>query len=226
MKNVILLVALLFTGAVMADELNYNVVSISAEAERDVPNDLMMVQLMVEHQDSSAAKVSQQVNQDMSWALKQLKGEKALKYETQQYSTYPMYDKHKIKGWQASQQLAIESEDFEKLSEVILVLQAKLQVKNMSFAPTKRTKKKVEDELVAEALSAFKKRAKLVQDNLDADGYKMVNVNVNTHGNYAPVYYSGRPSMKMRSMAMESAPAVEGGTSTMQVNVNGQIQLQ
>lgn len=209
----------------MADELNYNLVSISAEAERDVPNDLMMVQLMVEHQDNSAAKVSQQVNQDMNWALKKLKGEKTLKYETQQYSTYPVYDKHKIKGWRASQQLAIESEDFEKLSEVILVLQAKLQVKNMSFAPTKRTKKKVEDELVAEALDAFKKRAKLVQENMAASGYKMVNVHVNTQGNYAPVY-AARSNMKVRTMSMESAPAVEGGTSTMQVNVNGQIQLQ
>lgn len=224
MKQLALLLSLVLVLPAFADDLNYNVVSLSAEAEREVPNDLMRVQLMVEHQADKASLVSQKVNADMGWALKLLKSKPKIKHETQQYSTYPVYDKHKIKAWRASQQLMLESEDFEALSEVILSLQAKLQVKNMNFLPTKRTRKQVEDQLIAEALTAFKSRAKLVQDNMGTKAYAVVNLHVNTQGGHVPMYRA-QPRMKMAMSMAESAPAVEGGTSTLKVNVNGQIQL-
>jgi predicted secreted protein len=224
MKKVLILAGLLAaTTAAHANELNYNVISISAKAEREVPNDLMRVQLMVEHQANKAKDVSQKVNADMAWALAQLK--QGLKYETQQYNTYPVYEKTKIKAWRASQQLMVQSENFEQLSNIILVLQNKLQVKNMSFEPTKKTRKKVEDELVAEALDAYKSRASLVQKNMQAKSYKVVNMQVNTQDNYSPMYRS-QPRMKMAMSVAEAAPAVKGGNSTLSVNVNGQIQLQ
>ncbi len=226
MKKILSLAGLLILAtAPYAEELNYNVIGLSAKAEREVPNDLMRVQLMVEHQANKAKDVSQKVNADMSWALAQLKSQKGVKYETQQYSTYPVYEKTKIKAWRASQQLVVESEDFEKLSNLILDLQAKLQVKNMSFEPTKKTRKKVEDELVSEALDAYKSRAALVRKNMQAGAYKIVNMQVNTQGSYSPRYRS-QPRMKLMSMESKSAPAVEGGSSTLSVNVNGQIQLQ
>jgi predicted secreted protein len=183
----------------------------------------MRVQLMVEHQANKAKDVSQKVNADMAWALAQLK--QGLKYETQQYNTYPVYEKTKIKAWRASQQLMVQSENFEQLSNIILVLQNKLQVKNMSFEPTKKTRKKVEDELVAEALDAYKSRASLVQKNMQAKSYKVVNMQVNTQDNYSPMYRS-QPRMKMAMSVADAAPAVKGGNSTLNVNVNGQIQLQ
>jgi predicted secreted protein len=224
MKKVLILAGLLAaTTAAHANELNYNVISISAKAEREVPNDLMRVQLMVEHQANKAKDVSQKVNADMAWALAQLK--QGLKYETQQYNTYPVYEKTKIKAWRASQQLMVQSENFEQLSNIILVLQNKLQVKNMSFEPTKKTRKKVEDELVAEALDAYKSRASLVQKNMQAKSYKVVNMQVNTQDNYSPMYRS-QPRMKMAMSVADAAPAVKGGNSTLNVNVNGQIQLQ
>lgn len=227
-KNRLLIVALLFatlpfaTGAA-AEALNYRVVSLSANAEREVPNDLMRVQLMVEHQAPRAADVAQKVNADMSWALDALKGERKLKYETRQYSTYPMYNKHKIKGWRASQQLLIESEDFARLSNVILRLQDRLQVKDMRFAPTRATRKRVEDALIGEALEAFKARARLVQENMQSSAYQLVDLSVNTQGHYEPMY---RSNMKMMAMSADAAPAVAGGTSNMTVSVSGQIQLQ
>lgn len=226
MKKILMLAGLLVAAVtVHADDLNYNVISLSAKAEREVPNDLMSVQLMVEHQANKANEVSQQVNADMSWALAKLKSQKGIKYETQQYSTHPVYEKTKIKAWRASQQLMVESEDFEKLSNLILVLQAKLQVKNMRFEPTKKTRKQVEDELVSEALDAYKSRAALVQKNMQATSYKVVNMQVNTQGNYAPMYRA-QPRMHMAMSVAEAAPAVEGGNSTLSVHVNGQIQLQ
>lgn len=226
MKKILLFAGLLILAtAPYAEELNYNVIGLSAKAEREVPNDLMRVLLMVEHQANKAKDVSQKVNVDMSWALAKLKKQKGVKYETQQYSTHPVYEKTKIKAWRASQQLMLESEDFEKLSNLILVLQAKLQVKSMSFEPTKKTRKNVEDELVAEALDAYKSRARLVQENMQADTYKIVNMQVNTQGHHSP-RYRAQPRMKMMSMESKSAPAVEGGSSTLSVNVTGQIQLQ
>lgn len=79
MKKILILAGLLIAStAAYAEALNYNVIGLSAKAEREVPNDLMSVQLMVEHQANKAQQVSQKVNADMSWALAQLKSKRAL----------------------------------------------------------------------------------------------------------------------------------------------------
>lgn len=218
-------VCCLLSSAVFAEELNYNLVSLSAQAEREVPNDLMRVVLAVEHQDDKPSEVANKVNGDMRWALTLLKRYPKIKAQTEQYNTYPVYDKHKIKAWRASQQLALESEDFAVLSNVLRDLQARLQVKQMQFVPTKATRKKVEDELVAAALTAFNERADLVKDTMKAKSYKVLDLNINTQAGHEPIPYR-QPRVKMAmSMEAEPAAAVQSGTTTMNVQVHGRVQL-
>jgi len=89
-------------------------------------------------------------------------------------------------------------------------LQQRLQITQMGFNPTSDTRKKHQNELVSEALEAFKERVAIVQKGMDGRDYRIVELNVNTSG-------FGRRPMAMMDMAasrMESAaPAVEGGTS-------------
>ena len=212
------------SGSAWAESLNYNLVNLSVQAERDVPNDLMRVTLKASHQGDSPADVAESINQTMSWALGKAKSVTSVKSETQHYQTHPVYEKTKIRAWRGSQHLQLESKHFSELSELTRELQSKLAVSSMQFVPTRETRESVETGLINEAIAKFSQRAEQVQQQLKADDYDLVSMNVNTQGQRPTVNYRGAKMMAMDS-AVESAPAVEAGTSVLTVNVNGQIQI-
>lgn len=216
----------LFVVSVNAAESEhlFNVFSLQAQAESDVSNDEMLVILAAEHQNPSPAALSQRVNQDMLWALEQVKKSPALRARTLSYSSFPVYKDQKIIGWQAVQQLELLSTEIAALNEMVGTLQKRLQVKQMNFQPTTATRKAAEDKLVAQALDAFKARAELVRKNMDAKTYRVVNIDINTGQQVFPMHYAARE--KMASFAMDAAPAVEAGTSKTTVVISGTIQLQ
>ena len=90
----------------------------------------------------------------------------------------------------------------------------------MRFSVSRERRTAVENRLIGGALDAFKERARIVGDNLQANGYRIVNINIGTSGHAPPVMYRAR-------MALEAsdAVAVEGGESDIQVTVNGTVEL-
>lgn len=207
-----------------AEPLHKNVVHLSASASSEVENDLMVVRLSTQHEAKKASEAASLVNQDMAWALKEVKRFGDIESQTEQYNTYPMYKDSKIRSWQASQTLRLQSENTGDLSKVLLALQARLNIQSMNFKPTKATSKKASDALIEDALKAFNERATLVQKALNAGGYSIVEIHVNTQDHFAPVYHRAENySVMSKSVA---APAVESGTSTVNVTVSGKIQLQ
>ena len=94
----------------------------------------------------------------------------------------------------------------------------------MRFDVSKQVRQKTENMLSVEALNQFKERAALMQKTMGADGYQVVSIDVNTGMQRPPV----RRTMMRAEMLMTSdspAPSVEGGNSTINVNVSAQIQL-
>ena len=61
-----------------------------------------------------------------------------------------------------------DSEDFAAVSALVTELQQKLQVRGMSFVPTRATRLKAEADLTREALKAFAERAKLIAESMGA----------------------------------------------------------
>lgn len=202
--------------------LNYNLVQLSAQAERDVPNDLGTVTLEVRHQARDARALPAAVNRDMGWALERAKKADGVRVETRQYTTRPQYESGRIVGWIASQELFLESKDFGALGELVTTLQEKLAVTGMQFRPSRDMSRSIEDELTTDALAAFRAKASLVAKALGAEDYEIVSLNVNDRGAPAP-----RRAYAMMEMAAADAPpvAMEGGSATLTVVVNGQIQL-
>ena len=204
--------------------LDYNLVRLEADAAAEVPNDLMRVTLAVEHNARDAAALPPLVNADMRWALDLAKQRPSVKAQSGEYTTQPEYAAGRIVGWRAIQVLELESEDFAEVTALATELQQKLQVRAMEFAPTRATRLRVENELTAAALRAFAAKAKLITETMGAARYEVVEVNVGG----TPVYKSQRGAeMAMMRAADAAAPpiAVEGGTATLTVTVNGQIQL-
>lgn len=216
--------ALSMTGPINAAEeaLRYNQVHFQVERTRAVDNDRMQAVLSTTAEDDNTARLADQINKTMDWALKAAKTKTKIEVRTGGYRTHPVYDKDKIRRWRATQELIIEGSDFAELGGLIGQLQERLQVTSINFSVSAEKRRAVEDDLIAQSLEAYKQRAELVRKQLAAKSYRIVDISINTGG--------GQPVPLMRSLAMESAsvapPALEAGTSTLTLIVGGTIELQ
>lgn len=197
-----------------------------AHAEAEVVNDLLSVELLVQGQDKNSSSLANRINADMQWALNELKKHATVKSRTRNYRTWPQYERNnrRIVGWNASQSLLIETEDFEAGREAIQMLQQKLQVTNMQMRPKVETRTAMEDSLINEALNRFKARAEIVQLNMGAADFRIIDIDINT-GQQGGVYEREYFDQAVRTEA-QSAPAIQSGTSTVRVQIHGRIQLQ
>src|SRR5690606_37255476 len=133
------------------DETLFNVINLQAQAEREIPNDQMIVILVAEHEGSNASSISQEINRDMKWALEIIKTYERMDAKTGNYQTWPVYNKQTITGWRSSQQVEIKSKEIAGLTELVGKLQEKLQVRQMNFSPSDDSRKQHENELIEEA---------------------------------------------------------------------------
>lgn len=211
-------------AAAADDTPRYNQIHFQVERSRPVDNDRMHAVLSLTAEDENAARLADQINRTMDGALKTAKARPKIEVRTSSYRTWPVYDKNKIRRWRATQELLLEGSDFAELGNLIGQLQERLQVNSIDFSVSPPRRATVEDELIAQALDAFKQRAELVRKQLAAKGYRLVDVSINTGG--------GQPVPLMRGMAMEAMeksvapPALEAGTSVLNVSVGGVIELQ
>ena len=110
------------------------------------------------------------------------------------------------------------------MSELVGELQSRVQLRSIDFTVSPAQRRKVEDELIDEALAAFLARAGRVREQLGARGYQIVLISINTSGG-APPAPMMRATMAMDSAAV-SPPALEAGTSELLVGASGTIQLE
>lgn len=200
----------------------FNQVHLEASAERDVENDRLEVTLAVEIQGKEPGRIAAEVNEVMDWALKKAGPAGDIEAQTGSYQTYPVYRDQVVIAWRARQQLLLKSQKITELSELVGVLQEKLQVKQMHFSVSPETRREAENALISEAMQAFKQRIMTVQEHMDGSDYRIVNLHINT-GSPSPVIYQERAmAMSTRDAA---APAVESGSSEVTVTINGSVQF-
>jgi predicted secreted protein len=206
------------------DNVLYNKVNLQASAVREVPNDQMTVILYSEHQGVDPAKTGDRVNRDMDWALEIIHDDKSIQSSTRSYQTIPVYKDSIITGWRVSQELALQGTDFDKLVARTGDLQSRLQIRQMFFNPTRATRTGIENELIEEALASFRKRAAIIQKQMDGMDYRIVELHIGTDENhFRPVMMQERASVA--GMSAMQMPAVDAGNSTVTVTVSGSIQF-
>ena len=213
----------------LAEGVNYNQVSLRAEASQEVPRDLMIVTLYTEAQNSDSAKLAAEITTTMNNALNQAKQVKEVTLRQGSRNSFPIYDNktQKITGWRERAELRLESTDFAALSKLTGELMQTLKMGNMQFTVANATRKTSEDALLKDAVNAFKARAQLANDALGGKGYKIVSLNLNTNG-YPQPYLRGAMMMKAAAPAMDSAPTpeIEAGTSEVSMSADGVIEVQ
>ena len=201
-------------------------VDFSVQSSREVANDWVRAVVGVTDEDEDAAKLADRVNQAMAWALERARAKPGVSAKSGGYSTQPVHDPRKgeRRFWRASQDLLLEGADARAISELLGELQSRVQLRSIDFTVSPAQRRKLEDELIDEALAAFLARAQRVQTRLAGRGYQIVQISINSTGGAPPV------RMMRATMAMDSAavapPALEAGTSEIVINVSGAIQLE
>ena len=202
----------------------YNSVELQAEAQREVQNDLLNASLYVELNDPSPAALANAMNKRVNEALRVARGAKGVTVRSGGNQTYPVYTKDNVvQGWRGRAEIRIESRDFEAASGLIGKLQSGMQLGNMSFSVSPEARRAAENELIAEAIAAFKARAEIVKAALAGRGYKLLRLNVaNRYSGPSP-----RPLLaRMAASAQEvTAPSLEAGASVVTVTASGAIEI-
>ncbi len=206
-----------------AEAPRYNQIHFQVERSQPVDNDRMRATLSVTAEDDDPARLADHINRTMGWALKTSKALSKIEVHTGGYRTYPVYNKEKIQRWRGTQELILQGTDFAALGNLIGQLQERLQVTSVDFSVSPTRRAATEDELIVQALDAFKRRAELVRRNLAAKGYRIVDVSINTGGGQLVPVMMRATSLESKSLA---PPALEAGTSTLSVSVSGVIELQ
>jgi predicted secreted protein len=197
----------------------FDVVTLQAEASREVENDQLVAVLAAEVNGSNPAELAETVNRRMAEALKLASGTPGVKLRSGNYQTTPRYKDQRIDSWTASQELRLESADFAAASRLIGRLQQTLVVRGMSVRLSPEARRSAEDALIGEAIAAFQARAELARNAMKAAGYRVRELNIATSG-------GGAPRPMMAEMSARAAPvAVEAGVSQVSVTVSGGIQL-
>jgi predicted secreted protein len=209
-----------------APEPRFNQVDLQVDVSREVQNDLMTATLVAEANDPSAAQVASQLNKLTADALKTAAEFKTIKTRSGFTNTFPVYDRNgKLTGWRGRSEVRLESKDVTAMSTLIGRLQSTMQLGGVQFTVSPEVRRQVQNELLTEAVAAFRDRADIATKALGGRSYKIRRVSLNT-GGFVP---GPRPMMAERAVGASATvppPSFEGGTSMVQVNANGTVEVE
>jgi predicted secreted protein len=227
--------AVLLAGAAMAQSAfaqsviqaqPSGVLSLAAQASADVPQDVVDITLFYEQEAQDPASLTSVLNQRADAALRQAKGVDNVTAHSGSFTVYPSTDRDgRISAWRGRTEVVLESKDFAAASKLAGKMSDSMQVGSVTFSLSPEAQRAAEQKLSTQAIASFKQQAQSSAQAFGYSGYAIREVNIGHNGS------SPRPVMMMaaRSMSADakmSAPmALEGGTSTVTVNVSGSVQM-
>ncbi len=215
------------TATFAQDHDNYNRVSLRAEASAEVAHDLMQVVLYTEAQDADAARLAEKITGVLNQAIATSKQAEAVTVSLGSRHSQPVHqDKStEIIAWRERAELRLESTDFAKLSELTGQLLQSMNIASMRFSIASSTRIEQENQLISQAITAFEQRAALVSQSLGGRGYKLVSLNLNSQGGYAPPMYRQAVMMSAQADSAYRAPEIEAGSSELRMLADGVIEV-
>lgn len=202
------------------------VLSLSAQASADVAQDVVTITLFYEQQASDPSSLTNTLNQRADSALQRAKGVSGVTARSGQFTVFPSTDRDgRISAWRGRTEVVLESHDFAAASKLAGELSSIMQVGNVQFSLSPQAERTAAQKLTGEAIASFRDQAAAGARAFGYGGYSIREVNIG-HSGVPP-----RPVMMMSARAMApdakmAAPlSLEGGTSTVTVNVSGSVQM-
>ncbi|SDR73255.1 Predicted secreted protein [Halopseudomonas xinjiangensis] len=214
-------------GQAMAEEPRYNQVSLRAEVERSVSHDTMRVILFTEDQHEDPATLAERITRQLNESLKTARNAPGVTVSSGNRSSHPVYDEkgQNIVAWRERGEIILEGTDFAALSKLTGQLLGSLRLASMDFSLSPGSRRNTEDELIKEAVKAFRSRADIATEALGGNSYKIVSLNLNTQYAPPPMMFRGGAKLSMASDREMSAPSVEGGQADVTVSADGTIEV-
>jgi len=210
-----------------------NVINLSAEASREVPQDLIAITLAATREGADAAAMQGQLRQVLDAALAEARKAArpgAVEVRTGGFNLSPRYATKPgtapvISGWQGRAELVIEGSDTAAISALAGRLSS-LTVARVGYGLSREARDRVEAEVAAQAIGRFKDRAEAHARQFGFASYSLREVSVNggESGGPAPAPMFRAAAAPMSAMAEQAQP-VEPGKTTVTVSVSGSIQL-
>jgi predicted secreted protein len=202
------------------------VLSLNAQASAEVPQDVVDITLFYEQEASDPSALTNTLNQRADAALQKAKGVSGVTARTGSFSIYPSTDRDgRISAWRGRTEVVLESHDFTAASKLAGQMASTMQVGNVQFSLSPEAQRAAEQKLTGQAIASFRQQATSSAQAFGYSNYTIREVNVG-HGGAVP-----RPVMMMSARGMSAdakaaAPVpIEGGTSTVTVNVSGSVQM-
>jgi predicted secreted protein len=214
-----------FAQSAMMQPQPSGVLSLSAQASAEVPQDVVNITLFYEQETQDASSLTSTLNQRADAALREAKGVDNVTARSGSFTVYPSTDRDgKISAWRGRTEVVLESKDFAAASKLAGKMSNSMQVGNVTFSLSPEAERAAGQKLSTEAIASFRSEAQASAQAFGYSNYSIREVNVGRNGS------SPRPVMMMaRSMnadAKMAAPmALEAGTSTVTVNVSGSVQM-
>ncbi|MFX1762737.1 SIMPL domain-containing protein [Paraburkholderia sp. A1RI-2L] len=202
------------------------VLSLSAQASAEIPQDVVTITLFYEQEAKDPASLTTTLNQRADQALQKAKGVAGVTARSGQFSIYPSTDRDgRISAWRGRTEVVLESHDFAAASKLAGDIASVMQVGNVQFSLSPEAQRAAEQKLSGQAIASFREQAAANARAFGYSSYTVRDVNVGHQG------VMPRPIMMMNARAMsadaKAAPPMplEGGTSTVTVNVSGSVQM-
>jgi predicted secreted protein len=216
-----------FIAQGFAAEIKGTIVSLSAEATIEVPNDEVLVHFRVEERGKKLNALRKRVNQMSASIKKSLAKEKGVKLKTSSRRVSPVWKPNQYNSvrdsWVVVQTATITSKNLEDVPRWLDIIEhagAKLQ--NLSFRISDTLRRSTQEKLRVQAIQQFRIKANTVAKALDAKSFYIHHLN--TGNAYSPQpMYRGEMAMMAKSVAADAAPALSSGDSRITVSVNGDI---
>jgi predicted secreted protein len=193
-------------------------------AERSVTQDRLRAMLRVEAGGNDPRAVQTQVNQKMTATLERIRAVTAVKSETQGYYVYEDKTLKRGQRWWGSQGVSLTGSDAGALLTLVGQLQESgLLVSGLTYELAPETRRKIERELVPDAIQRVKDTAETVASSLALPTVQIVKVRL---GDSSPPPVP-RPygAVAMADRAQVPPPVAEPGETIVSVRVEAEVTL-
>ena len=204
-----------------------DVLTLSASSSVEVQYDVIAMTMSATREGSDASVVQSQLRQAVDAALSEARKAQRpgqIDVRTGAFSLTPRYGNRgaQITGWIGTGEVVLEGRDMATIAQVAARL-ATMTVARVGYALSRETRERVEADAVSQAIARFRARAGDYAKQFGFNGYTVREVNVGTAD---PMLV--QPMMRQRMVANaasdESIP-VEAGKATLNVTVNGSVQM-
>jgi predicted secreted protein len=194
-------------------------------AERSVTQDRLRAMLRVEAGGNDPRAVQAQVNQKMTATLERIRAVPAVKSETQGYYVYEDKTLKRGQRWWGSQGVSLTGSDAGALLTLVGQLQESgLLVSGLAYELAPETRRKIERELVPEAMQRVKDTAEIVAKSLALPTVQIVKVRLGD-SSPPPVPRPFGAAMAMAERAQVPPPVAEPGETIVSVRVEAEVTL-